>query len=328
MSLDLRYHPCVEQRALADSFNDSLNALLPLDRLHARQEESEEVWLQLEDIGLFTICVDQDAGGSGLGAAEEALIVMELGRCLASPAVMASIGATHANAITELSDSARTGRTAAAYRHGGRIVLVGDDHADTILLRDGTSAALHRNAGVKGMVDATLWCESLHEGVAPQPPIAEFDAKGLLRLHLIDAAALAGIAATALETAVAYASERRQFGRPIGGFQAVKHHCANMAIAARNARDQVGFASVAIDEGREDAALQVECALLVAGTTALRNAATNIQVHGGIGFSEEALPHVMLKRTQVLIAIAGGLEASNARIADVSVGSSAHRSHA
>jgi alkylation response protein AidB-like acyl-CoA dehydrogenase len=328
MNLDLRYHPCVEQRALADSFNDSLNALLPLDRLYASHGESEETWLRLEDIGLFTICVGQDAGGSGLGAAEEALIVMELGRCLASPAVMASIGATHANAMTELSDPARTGRTAAAYRHGGRIVLVGDHQADTILLRDGARAALHRNAGVKGVVDAALWYEILHEGAAPQLPLAEFDAKGLLRLRLIDAAALAGIAATALETAVAYASERRQFGRPIGGFQAVKHHCANMAIAARNARDQVGFASVAIDEGREDAALQVECALLVAGTAALRNAATNIQIHGGIGFSEEALPHVMLKRAQVLIAVAGGLEATNERIADASIGSNAHRSRA
>ena len=328
MSFDLRYHPCVEQRALADSFNDSLNALLPLDRLHGCQGESEEVWAQLDDIGLFTICVDQDAGGSGLGAAEEALIVMALGRRLASPAVMASIGATDADAITELAEPARTGRTAAAYRHGDRIVLVGDDQAGTILLRDGARAALHRHAGIKGLVDAHLWRESLHEGIAPQSSIAEFDDKGLLRLQLIVAAALAGLGATALEAAVAYASERRQFGRAIGGFQAVKHHCANMAIAARNARDQVGFASVAIDEDREDAALQVECALLVAGTAALRNAATSIQIHGGIGFSEEALPHMVLKRAQVLIAIAGGLEASNERVAAASTGSNVRRSHA
>lgn len=327
MSLDLRYHPCVEQRALADTFNVSLKALLPLDRLHVSFGESETVWRQLEDIGLFSIGLEEAAGGSGLGAAEEALIVMELGRCLASPTVMASIGVTHANAIKGSSDPVHTGRTVAAYRHGERIVLVGDDQADTILLRDGISAALHRNPGTKGLLDNSLWYESLHEGLAPQSAIAGFDAKGLLRLHLIDAAALAGIAATALETAVAYASERRQFGRPIGGFQAVKHHCANMAIAARNARDQVSFASVTIDEGRDDAGLQVDCALLVAGTAALRNAATNIQIHGGIGFSEEALPHVMLKRAQVLIAIAGGLEATNARIADASVGSNARRSH-
>src|SRR3546814_1614186 len=112
------------------------------------------------------------------------------------------------------------------------------------------------------------------------------------RLRLIDAAALAGIAQAALQMGVDYAGLREQFGRPIGTFQAVKHHCANMAIAARCARDQVSFAAVAIDEGRADAALQVESALFVAGTAAIENAGKNIQIHGGIGFSDEADPHL------------------------------------
>nr|WP_277817133.1 acyl-CoA dehydrogenase family protein [Solimonas terrae] len=138
-----------------------------------------------------------------------------------------------------------------------------------------------------------------------------------MRLRLIDAAALAGVAQTALQMGVDYAGLREQFGRPIGSFQAVKHHCANMAIAARCARDQVSFAAVALDEGRADAALQVESALFVAGTAAIENAGKNIQIHGGIGFSDEADPHLLLKRARVLIAIAGGLEAANARIANI-----------
>jgi alkylation response protein AidB-like acyl-CoA dehydrogenase len=119
---------------------------------------------------------------------------------------------------------------------------------------------------------------------------------------------------------VAYAGVREQFGRPIGSFQAVKHHCANMAMAARCARDQTNFAAVAIDEGRDDAALQVECALFVAGTAALENAGLNIQIHGGLGFSDEADPHLLLKRTQLLLAIAGGLERANGRIANIKAG--------
>jgi len=133
---------------------------------------------------------------------------------------------------------------------------------------------------------------------------------------LIDAAALAGISQAALDMSVAYAGVRQQFGRPIGSFQAIKHHCANMAIAASCARDQASFAAVAVDEGRDDAALQVECAFWVAGTAALENAGKNIQIHGGIGFSDEADPHLFLKRAQLLIAIAGGLEAANGRIAN------------
>lgn len=116
--------------------------------------------------------------------------------------------------------------------------------------------------------------------------------------------------------AVAYAGERKQFGRPIGGFQAIKHHCVNMAIAARSARDQTSFASIAIDDDRDDAARHVDCALLVASTAALQNAATNIQIHGGIGFSEEAYPHLLLKRARLLITIVGGTDAVHTRIAD------------
>mgnify|MGYP002652792017 CR=1 FL=1 len=93
-----------------------------------------------------------------------------------------------------------------------------------------------------------------------------------------------------------------------------------MAIAARCARDQVSFAAVAFDEARDDAALQVESALFVAGTAAIDNAGKNIQIHGGIGFSDEADPHLLLKRAQVYVAVAGGLEAANERIANTKAG--------
>jgi alkylation response protein AidB-like acyl-CoA dehydrogenase len=144
-----------------------------------------------------------------------------------------------------------------------------------------------------------------------------------LRLRLIDAAALAGIARAALDMAVAYAGLREQFGRPIGSFQAIKHHCANMALAARCAADQVSFAAVALDDdnddddARTDAALQIESAFYVAGAAAIDNCGKNIQVHGGMGFSDEADPHHLLKRARVLCEIAGGLEAALVRLADL-----------
>jgi len=151
-------------------------------------------------------------------------------------------------------------------------------------------------------------------------PLARFDESQVARLRLIDAAALAGMAQTALEMSVAYAGIREQFGRPIGSFQAVKHHCANMAIAARCARDQTTFAAVALDEGRADARLQVECAFFVAGTAALDNAGKNIQIHGGMGFSDEADPHLFLKRARLQIEIGGGLEAANERVLNAEAG--------
>jgi alkylation response protein AidB-like acyl-CoA dehydrogenase len=87
-----------------------------------------------------------------------------------------------------------------------------------------------------------------------------------------------------------------------------------MALAGRRARDQTSFAAVALDDGRGDAALQIDCALLVAALAALENAALNIQIHGGIGFSDEADPQLLIKREQLLLTLGGGLEAASARI--------------
>jgi alkylation response protein AidB-like acyl-CoA dehydrogenase len=307
---ETRYHPNAEQLALASTIDESLTALLPLSRLHTSYAEDTQTWSGLEEVGIFGISASEDHGGSGLGAAEEALIVMSLGRRLAAPSVLATIGAAHG--------SIHGKRVAAAYRHGDRVIVVEDTAAELILVREPAGAALYRASDCTGQaLDEYLWLAGLRQVVVSGAPVLRFDESQLLRLRLIDAAALAGMSQSVLEMGVAYAGIRTQFGRPIGTFQAVKHHCANMAIAARCARDQVSFAAVALDEQREDAALQVECALYVAGTSALENAGKNIQIHGGIGFSDEADPHLFLKRAQLQMAIAGGLEATAARMADM-----------
>jgi alkylation response protein AidB-like acyl-CoA dehydrogenase len=320
MGRELRYHPSADQVALASTFDRSLEGLLALSRLRTAPEESEETWSGLEALGVFAIGLGEEAGGSGLGAIEEALIAMGLGRRLAAPSVFATIGATHARpAAGAALQHGR--RIAAAFRSGDRIVIAEDPEADLVLVRDGAHAGLYEAAALPAdPIGERLWFDRLRESRPGPGPVADLDEAGLLRLRLLDAAALAGIAEAALAMSVDFAGFREQFGRPIGMFQAVKHHCANMAIAARCARDQTSFAAVAIDDGREDAALQAECALLVAGTAALENAARCIQIHGGIGFSDEAEPHLLLKRAQLLIAIAGGLEAANIRVGDAKAG--------
>ena len=359
MEAETRYHPNADQLALAGTIEESLAPLLPLSRLHASHVEDVQTWSSLDDIGIFGISVAEEQGGSGLGAAEEALIVMALGQRLVAPAVLATIGAAHAVFGAGPGSTGGGGaavlrgrRVAAAYRRGARTVIVDDAAADLVLVRDRGNAALYELAFCTLQpVDDRLWLAGLREVVGSDElarladaraqaarsgdarevagsgtagglgePIARFEAPQLLRLRLIDAAALAGISQAALDMSVAYAGTRTQFGRPIGSFQAVKHHCANMVSAARRARDQTCFAAVALDEGRDDAALQVECALFVAGSAALENAGKNIQIHGGMGFSDEADPHLLLKRAQLLSTIAGGLEAANERIADIKAG--------
>jgi alkylation response protein AidB-like acyl-CoA dehydrogenase len=299
--------------------------VLPLSRLHHSHIETDHTWATLDELGMFAITLEEQRGGSGLGAAEEALIVMELGCRLVAPTVLATLGATHAVAAHGHSDHGRfdrgARRVAAAYRRGERVVLIDDPTAALVLVRTDASAGLYElGERAANTLDPHRWLAHLRNLAPLGASLAQFPAPRLLRLRLLDAAALAGIAAATLRTAVAYAKTREQFGRPIGSFQAVKHHCANMALAARCARDQTCFAAVAVDEGRTDEALQVESALFVAGTAALENAALNIQIHGGMGFSAEADPHLFLKRAQLLMTLAGGLDAANLRVANAAGG--------
>ncbi len=309
-----RYLPSGDQVALARSIGESLKAILPLARLQESTEESAQTWSALRDLGVLAIATPVGLGGSGLGAAEESLIAIELGRRVVAPSVLATMGAAHLRPDGVRSAPEGEGRVAAGYCRGDRVVFVDDVAANRLLLRDESGARLFAAPRSSRLIDDRLWSLRLREAVGLDEPLATADPGQALRLRLLDAAALAGLAQSALEMAVEYAGVREQFGRPIGSFQAVKHQCADMALAARSACDQVAFAAVAVDDGRDDAALQVESAFFVAGSASIDNCARNIQVHGGIGFSDEAAPHRLLKRARVFVQIAGGLEAALRRV--------------
>jgi alkylation response protein AidB-like acyl-CoA dehydrogenase len=302
-----RYHPSRDQVTLAAGLGASLGSLLPLSRLRDSQEESAVTWKALRDLGVFDISAPEDQGGSGLGIVEEALITIELGRRVVAPAVLATIGAARLPLAGQR-------RVAAGYRRGDRVVFVEDSGANQLLIRTASGAALFELPASPRLIDEKLWSCRLLETRRLGKPLAEADAGQHLRLRLIEAAALAGLAQAALAMAVEYAGMRHQFGRPIGSHQAVKHHCANMALSSRLACDQVSFAAVAVDDGRDDATMQVESAFFIAGSAAIDNAGKNIQVHGGIGFSDEADPHRLLKRARLQVEMAGGLEAAITRV--------------
>jgi len=114
---ETRYHPGPDQLALVSTIEESILALLPLARLHASREENDETWSHLDEIGIFGITAREEQGGSGLGAVEEALIVMTLGQQLAAPAVMATMGAAQLRAAAP---GLRGRRIAAGFRRADR----------------------------------------------------------------------------------------------------------------------------------------------------------------------------------------------------------------
>jgi alkylation response protein AidB-like acyl-CoA dehydrogenase len=101
-----------------------------------------------------------------------------------------------------------------------------------------------------------------------------------------------------LDKAVAYAKERRQFGRVIGSFQAIKHRCAELAVSLESARVTCRAALGALDAGAGDLALASHLAAATCSDTYLAIARAMIQLHGGIGFTWEHSAHLHFKRAK------------------------------
>src|SRR5581483_1869829 len=95
---------------------------------------------------------------------------------------------------------------------------------------------------------------------------------------------------------VEYAKDRKQFGRPIGAYQAVSHRCAQMMLETEGARSVTLWAAWALDHEPETALRAASMAKAYAGDAGFRVAATAIQVHGGIGFTWEHDLHFFFKR--------------------------------
>jgi alkylation response protein AidB-like acyl-CoA dehydrogenase len=126
------------------------------------------------------------------------------------------------------------------------------------------------------------------------------------------AAEAAGGAAWCVDTAATYAAHRRQFGRPIGQFQGVKHRCADMLVHLEQIRAVAWDAAAALDAARDDAArddaarLSVAAAGAVALDAYVEVAKSCIQVLGGIGFTWEHDAHLHLRRAVSLRQLLGG----------------------
>ncbi|MET7422758.1 acyl-CoA dehydrogenase [Dactylosporangium sp. NPDC005555] len=128
---------------------------------------------------------------------------------------------------------------------------------------------------------------------------------GPWRAILVVAAELCGVAQGAIDLAAEQARTREQFGRVIGSYQGVAFQLAEAATVRKAAWDLTLYAGWAVDNGRADAEIQVHAAKAAAGRAAVFAAERCIQVHGGMGITMEADPHLFLRRALVLDAVLG-----------------------
>jgi 3-oxochol-4-en-24-oyl-CoA dehydrogenase len=305
----------------------------------------------LAGLGVFSIAVPEEAGGAGgtrtdlAAALEQLTVALVPGPVL--PTVLAALLLTPAGpAATFLRDLAAGRATAAvaltaASLHAtraadGTMRVTGRTGP---VLGAGTTSHLLLGA-VTGQGEAWFWIESGHPAVtlAPRRPLDFSRSLADVVLHdtaipagqliagptteqvrdlaaTVYAAEAAGVAAWCSGTAADYARTRRQFGRVIGEFQAVKHLCATMACRAERAAALAWDAARAADEGTGGLPLAAAAAAALALDDAVDNAKDCIQVLGGIGFTWEHDAHLYLRRALALRQLLGGSAPWRARAA-------------
>jgi hypothetical protein len=204
----------------------------------------------------------------------------------------------------------------------GKLMMVDASDADFIFVQSAGVTSLYardalgNTAPARALDDAT----SLELADIAGAAIVELTDPVLIRRgRLLITAMLVSIGEQARDMAVDYAKERRQFNRPIGAFQAIKHRCADMAVRSEMSCSQLFFAAVHERDEADDAAFQGTAATLLALEAALQNTAASIQIHGGIGFTAEFDAHRFLKRAHLLEQMAGSARVQQARILDESL---------
>jgi alkylation response protein AidB-like acyl-CoA dehydrogenase len=296
---------------------------LPVDQLPAKGEGAE-AWQELAAIGLLGMRIPEAAGGAPTSGVEVALVAEAFGQHLvALPFVGSAIAAS------ELLGAAGAERTLLESLAGGGLRLAPVlDSTLTRFARPGEPGIAWdaRGAGAGLCLDlpsGSLRCVELGAALASQDLTRELRAvpAGARALELGDlgralepgaqqralalwlaalSADLVGAMQGALDAAVAYVRERHQFGVPVGSFQAVQHLAAEALVSVEGARGCSWYAAWAVDALEPAAALEAaRVAKACASEHAREVCETAIQLHGGIGLTWEALPHVWLRRALV-----------------------------
>jgi alkylation response protein AidB-like acyl-CoA dehydrogenase len=313
-----------DQLAFADAVRDLLAKECPPEVV--RESWSSDtgrlpsLWSHLAEMGVVGMLAPETVGGMGLAEIDLVRILAEAGHAgLTEP--LADVAAV---AVPTIRDHAETG---AATDLLGRIAA-GDATIGVGLASDGS--VLHAATADAFLLEADDGMHLVHASAVELAPLASIDGSRRLarvlwtptaatrlaggaatasdardRAAVAAAAELCGLADRMLEITVAYVGERRQFGVPIGSFQAVKHHLANALLALEFAKPLVWRAAYSQSVGDGRASLHASMAKAQASDAAEAVGAAALQCHGAIGYTVECDLHLFLKRTWALARRAG-----------------------
>src|SRR3954451_16239208 len=324
-----------DQRALADSVSQVLRRRDARADARALLEAPEEkppaAWRDLVEMGVLGLHIPEEYGGAGGDLTDLVVAIEELGRAVTPGALVPTV-VVSAVLVADADDATRKthlpgladGSRAAAFALDAEVVLrdgtasgtvpvaLGAGTADLLLVSVGDDVVLAdlRAGGatveVPSNLDPTRRSGRVTLDGAAVTTLAGAGTTLRDLSRVILSAEAVGVARGATEMAADYAKVREQFGRVIAMFQAVKHHCANMAVATEVATATTWDAARGAAAGGDQRALTAAVAATVAGEAAYVCANLNQQVHGGIGMTWEHEAHLYLRRATVLRALLDG----------------------
>ena len=311
-----------DQKEIKGVARELLGARSPWTRVReaaAAQRYDTGLWSEIVGLGWPGIAVSEAHGGQGLGAVELAVLLEELGyACAATPFLSTAVAAAVIGAGGSLQQRERwlpglvSGELSAGL--GSADLVIDGAGADVVVLLDGDGTSLLSEFDAEPLVviDPTRRFATVRFAAGAGEPLG---ADGAARVRASVAAELVGVCQRALEMTLAYVKDRRQFGVPVGSFQAVAHRCAQMLLHTESTRSAAYYAAWAAGADPQRFGEAAALAAAAAATAGREVAASAIQAHGGIGFTWEADVHWLYKRAEVDRALLGGAARHHAALA-------------
>jgi len=310
-----------EQKEIKQVAHDLLASRSPFGKVREAAEAGAydpALWGELVELGWPGIAVSGEHGGQELGAVGLAVLVEELGyACAATPFLSSATAAAVIDATGTPEQRSRwlpglcSGEITGAL--GTRELAADAKDAAVIVLLDGDDAVLVDRSDSDVQEFVTIDPTRRFATVTGDGELLAAGAADRVRSAI--AAEVVGVCQRGLDMTLEYVKERKQFGVPVGSFQAVGHRCAQMLLYTESARSAAYFAAWAADADPDRLPEAAALAAAAAADGGREVTASAIQAHGGIGFTWEADVHWLYKRAQLDASLLGGSRRHRAALA-------------
>ena len=314
-----------EQRGFASSLSDLLGKadVVGATRAWADGDTSRglALWTRLAEQGVTALAAPESAGGMGADPIDLVVAFEQLGRYAVPgpwvesaaylPRLLADVRPETVSALAE-------GAMGSVHVADHAPCALDADVADHLFVVRGDEVRTATVAGhARGSVDPARRLFDLSQG-GPVEASADALSEAFDLAALACSAQLLGLGEQLLASTVDYVKQRKQFGRVIGSYQALKHEAADVRIGLDFARPLVHGAALTFDTA--DRARDVSAAKVAVSDAAYRAARTALQLHGAIGYTEEYDLSLWLLKVRALVAAWGTTSFHRARVLDAVTG--------